>query len=285
MLSLKVVCLTLMALIAFAANSILCRLALGAEQIDAASFTIVRLLAGAVTLAILLYCRQADSTFAKISAQGDWISAVALFVYAAGFSFAYIELDTATGALILFASVQLSMLLINLYFGASFSAQSWLGLVLAFAGFVYLIAPDLQSPSFYATLLMTVAGVAWGVYSIRGKHSVKASVSTTANFIYTLPMLLPLLFIADMSSATYEGLWLAVASGAVASGLGYTIWYLAVPHLKAELAAVSQLSVPIIAAIGGILFVGEALYFRLIFACVVILSGIALVIWAPAHRT
>ena len=244
----------------------------------------MRLFSGAITLALIVQLKQGQLSSLKWVANGSWSAALALFVYAAGFSFAYISLDTATGALILFASVQITMMLMQLFTGARLPWLSWLGFAVAFTGFAYLVLPDIQSPSLFGMLLMMLAGIAWGVYTLKGKQAKDPTQTTAANFLMTLPML-PLLFLfGEMGSYNLQGLSLAAASGALASGLGYSIWYMAVVHLRSEVAAISQLSVPVIAAFGGVLFVSEPITLRLAVSGLVILAGISLVIAAPKSK-
>ncbi len=268
--------LTCFALIAFAANSVLCRRALGGETIDAASFTFIRLLAGAVVLFIFLQIKR-DS--ASSLAKGSWSASFMLFIYAVSFSYAYISLDTGTGALILFASVQITMLLVTVFSGNRLHASEWLGIVIAFTGFVYLIIPDITTPSVVGFLLMAIAGIAWGLYTLKGRASVSPLNDTAYNFIRTIPLLI-VLGIISLKGAhiTSEGIMLAVLSGALASGVGYSIWYAALGGLTSTQAAVLQLLVPIIAAAGGVVFVNEAITVRLMSASGLVLGGILIVV-------
>ncbi len=273
---------TALALIAFAGNSVLCRLALASGAIDAANFTIIRLLSGALALAVILAVSQTRAHTSKpIASKGGWLAAFMLFVYALAFSYAYIWLDTGTGALILFSAVQITMILLGIKAGNRLSGIEWLGIAAAFSGFVYLMIPTLSTPSLAGFLLMSLAGVAWAVYTLKGQGSVNPLSDTTFNFARTLPFLIVvLLFGLQMSSISREGVILAVMSGALTSGVGYAIWYAALKGLTATQAAVVQLLVPAIAAIGGVMFAGEALSTRLVFATMVIMSGISLVIYA-----
>ena len=267
---------TILALIAFAANSVLCRLALGTEAIDASSFTVIRLLSGAlVLLAILTISNNKKS----LSSKGSWFSSSMLFLYAITFSFAYITLDTGTGALILFGSVQITMIMLSLITGNRLHITEWLGVSFAFTGFVYLVLPGVSTPSIMGFLLMTVAGIAWGVYTLKGRDSENPLVDTTYNFIRTIPVVI-VLAIITMHNAYYstEGIVLAILSGAIASGIGYTIWYIALGGLSATQAAVVQLLVPVIAALGGVIFVSEAITLRLTISALMILGGILLVV-------
>ena len=275
-MSLKTVFYTILALIAFSANSIFCRMALGGQSIDAASFTIIRLLSGAITLGlILLLTHKVNSNRSK----GSWPAALMLFIYALSFSYAYISLDAGTGALILFGSVQLSMITISLLSGTRLHYTEWLGVALAFCGFIYLILPGVSTPSGTGFLLMTVSGVAWGGYTLMGKGSESPLSDTGYNFIRTLP-LVAIMLIIGLSEISYssKGITLAILSGAFASGIGYSIWYLALPLLTSTQAAVVQLTVPLFATLGGVLFLNELVNTRLFISTALILGGILLVV-------
>lgn len=267
--------LTGLAMVAFAGNSLLCRLALKYTTIDAASFTSVRLLAAAITLWLIL--RMTGKANASL---GSWPSALALFAYAAGFSFAYIHLPAATGALLLFGAVQISMIGFGIWSGERLHLLQMLGLALALGGLVALLLPGLSTPPLQSALLMICAGVAWGVYSLRGRGVGDPTSVTSGNFLRTLPFALGLnlVMLSDMR-LDKVGVLYAVASGAIASGIGYAIWYRALPMLKATQAATVQLSVPVITALGGIALLGEQVTWRLTLASAAILSGIALVIF------
>lgn len=267
---------TALALIAFAANSVLCRLALGEGTIDAASFTVIRLLSGAlVLLALIMPGRDKEAS----SSRGSWPASLMLFIYAVAFSFAYISLDTGTGALVLFGSVQITMILLSLVSGNRLHLVEWAGVLIAFGGFVYLLLPEVSSPSVVGFLLMTVAGIAWGLYTLKGRGSDNPLMDTAYNFFRTIPFVLILLIMA-MQNAHYsaEGVLLAILSGGIASGLGYTIWYIALGGLATTQAAVVQLSVPVIAAFGGVIFVSEAITVRLTLSASMVLGGILLVV-------
>lgn len=268
--------LTLLALLAFAGNSLLCRQALKHTAIDAASFTAIRILSGALALWLIMRLRGGARGGA-----GNWPSALALFVYAAGFSYAYISLTAATGALLLFGAVQATMIGYGLWSGERFKPQQWLGLACAFAGLAALLLPGLSAPPLAGSLLMLAAGIAWGVYSLRGRGAGDPSMVTSGNFLRAAPMA-ALLGLAALpwSAIDAAGFGYAVASGALASGLGYAIWYAALRDLKATSAATVQLIVPVIAAVGGALFLGETLTARLLLSAAAILGGIALVIIA-----
>lgn len=281
----KVAALTSLAMIAFAGNSILCRMALKDTGIDAASFTSIRLVSGAVVLwAITVFFRR------DRQGGGNWLSALALFVYAAGFSFAYISLTAATGALLLFGAVQVTMMGYGLWAGERMHKQQLLGFALAFGGLVGLLLPGLSAPPLLGSVLMLVAGMAWGVYSIRGKSAEGTAAGdptrvTAGNFMRAslLAALLSLVLSSDIKTDT-AGVWYAVASGAITSGLGYAIWYSVLPALKAANASTVQLSVPVIAALGGIMVLGESINLRFALATLAILGGIALVILSKSRR-
>jgi drug/metabolite transporter (DMT)-like permease len=270
----RILVLTLLAMSAFAGNSLLCRLALRETDIDAASFTSVRIASGALCLWLIVMMRGGGR-----SADGSWLSAFALFVYAAGFSFAYVSLPAGTGALLLFGAVQVTMIGWGLWRGERLSARQLAGLVIAFGRLVGLMLPGLAAPPLGGSALMLGAGLAWGVYSLRGSGDGDATRITAGNFLRAVP------FAAALSAVTLgrvsldgAGIGYATASGALASGVGYAIWYTALKGLRATTAATVQLSVPVIAAVGGIAFLDERLTARLVVASAAILGGIALVI-------
>ena len=270
----RIIILTSLAMFAFAGNSLLCRAALKHTSIDAASFTTIRLISGALMLWLVVRVRSGTH-----SGSGNWLSAFALFVYAAGFSFAYVSLPAATGALLLFGAVQATMIVHGIWAGERMQKLQLLGLVLALAGLVGLLLPGLSAPPVFGSLLMLGAGVAWGVYSLRGRGAGDPTRVTAGNFLRAVPIAAALSVIMfDRTSLDSAGFWYAVASGALASGIGYAIWYTALPALKAAKAATVQLSVPVIAALGGIVFLGEPLTLRLVLSSAAILGGIALVI-------
>jgi drug/metabolite transporter (DMT)-like permease len=276
---LKTLLVTTVALLAFAGNSLLCRLALGQEAIDAASFSTIRILSGAATLALIAWPRWRRDGRSRI----DWRTAGALFVYVVFFSFAYLTLSAGTGALILFGAVQLTMFIYALTAGERFTLVSWLGLGIAFGGLVYLVSPGLTAPDPLGALLMAIAGLAWGAYSLLGRSAGDPLAATANNFIGALPLalLVSVLFLGRMDISP-SGALLAVASGAITSGLGYVVWYAALRGLTAGSAASVQLSVPVIAAIGGVILLGEDVSARLALASAATLGGIALVL---AQRT
>jgi drug/metabolite transporter (DMT)-like permease len=264
--------LTVVTLVAFAANSVLCRLALGERSVDAASFTTIRLVSGAVVLALL--ARAGGHRLA-----GSWRSAVMLFLYAAAFSFAYLTLAAGTGALLLFGAVQLTMILSALVQGERPRAGEWAGLGIALAGLVWLVLPGLAAPSPVGAALMILAGVGWGFYSLLGRRASDPLADTAGNFVRAVPLGLAVSVVAAPAlHLTPRGVGVAVASGALASGLGYVVWYAALRRLTATRAATVQLAVPAIAAAGGVLFLGETLTGRLVAASVLVLGGIGLAV-------
>lgn len=270
----RVAFLTLLAMLAFAGNSLFGRLALKATQIDAATFTSIRLISGALTLWLLLRLKAGAPR-----PTGHWLSALALFAYAATFSYAYGQLTTATGALLLFGAVQATMILYGLWRGERLNVTQSAGLALALGGLVGLLLPGLSAPPLKHSLLMLAAGLAWGIYSLRGRGVSTPLMATAGNFLHTVPMALALsLIMIGHFSVDAAGVTYALASGAITSALGYAIWYAALPGLSATAAATVQLSVPVLATLGGVVFVGEAITLRLLLASGAILGGIALVI-------
>ncbi len=277
----RVYMLTALAMLAFAANSVLGRLALYTTPLDAATFTVVRLLAGALVLGGVVFGRARREQ----PGAGSWPSAAALFVYAAAFSFAYVVLPTGTGALLLFGAVQLSMIGYGLVRGERFSAVQTVGFALALGGLVYLLLPGLSAPPPVPAALMVTAGAAWGVYSLRGRGSSDPAAVSAGNFLRTLPLAAALALAAlftPLVAVQFDTLGLVYAgvSGALTSGLGYLVWYAALPSLRATVAATVQLSVPVLAALGGVVLIGEPISLRLVAAAVAILGGIALVLRA-----
>lgn len=252
-------------------------MALRTGEADAAGFTAVRLLSGAVTLILISYFAGGGSKSLK---RGNWISAFFLFAYAICFSFAYVGLTVGTGALILFSSVQFTMIIIARLGGETPRPLEWLGIAIALAGLVYLVFPGLSSPPPVASLLMAAAGVAWGFYTLRGKGSSDPLGDTTGNFIRSVPMIgvaaIPFLSQIDLSA---RGVILAMLSGAIASGVGYTVWYAALKHHTSARAAVLQLAVPVITAFGGVVLLSEAMTTRLSIGAALILGGIAMAIF------
>lgn len=269
---LKLAALIAAAMIAFAGNSLLCRAALKHTSIDAASFTAIRIVAGALMLWLLVRVR-------GMKLAGSWRSAFALFAYAAGFSYAYLSLPAGTGALLLFGAVQATMIGYGIRSGERLRAMQLAGLGLAFAGLIGLLLPGLSAPPLQGSLLMLGAGAAWGVYSLRGKGAGDPTCVTAGNFCRaTVFAVLLSLLMASGARLDYAGVGYAVASGALTSGIGYAIWYAVLPALRATTASTLQLSVPVLAALGGVLFLGEPLTLRIVLAAIAILGGIALVI-------
>ena len=279
----RTIAFTVLAMLAFAANSLLCRLALQQQSIDAASFGSVRLLSGALVLWAIVRWR-ADPA---INPRSDWLAATMLWVYVAAFSFAYITLPAGSGALILFGAVQLTMFTAGLATGERFTLLAWGGFVLAVGGLLYLVSPGLAAPPLLGTLLMAAAGIAWGVYSLRGRGAGDPVTATAGNFMRAAPLALMVSALSfafvGAPHANASGVTLAIASGAITSGLGYVIWYAALPQLTSLRAATVQLSVPPLAALGGVVLLSEALSMRLILASAAILGGIALVLASRAR--
>lgn len=293
-LSFKTLYLTALALVAFAANSLLCRLALvdsgAGPSLDPFSFTAIRLVSGALVLWLLLKAKAKQTNNADTSTTTsnprslNWLSSSSLFIYAISFSYAYVQLETGTGALILFGSVQITMIVFALVNGHKMSVPEVLGLVLAFAGLVYLMLPNLGTPSFIGFSLMMLSGIAWGIYSLKGAVSDDGLADTTINFIGALPFVLISMLVLLMTAMNYHvtpmGVLYALLSGALASGVGYAIWYAVLPSLTAIQAAALMLLVPVIAAVAGIIFVGESITLRFILSSLLILGGVLLVIFS-----
>ena len=275
---LKVILLTAFALIAFAANSIICRMALGNAAIDPASFTAFRLMSGAIVLWVIVNVSPGGKAERH---QGNWWSAAMLFLYAAAFSFAYVSLNAGVGALILFGSVQATMLTSALLKGERPPLPAWCGLIIALAGLVYLVSPGLEAPSFTGAVLMALAGFAWGVYSLRGLGSTHPVATTGGNFLRTVPMtaVLSLIMLPYFGLST-EGALLAFLSGGLTSGIGYVVWYATLRSLSGTRAAMLQLLVPVIAAAGGVLLLSEPVTLRLILAGILIIGGVGLTLKA-----
>ncbi len=266
--------LTMLAMLAFAGNSLLCRAALRESQIDPASFTALRLAAGAIVLWLLLVMRQRPA-----KAPGNWPGAVSLFVYATAFSYAYVDLDAGAGALLLFGAVQLSMVSSGLAQGERLNRWQAGGMIMAGIGLAALLLPGTSTPSVTASLLMVLAGVAWGAYSLLGKRTPDPLAATAGNFMRSLP-LAAMLGLLSWSQLEWDsaGAIYALLSGGLTSGIGYAVWYAAMPGLAAVQAASVQLSVPLITALAGSLLLGESLTGRLLVAGMAILGGITLVL-------
>jgi len=275
---LHTILLTAFALIAFAANSILCRMALGNGAIDPASFSTVRLVSGAVVLWLIV---KASPGVKADKHPGSWWSASMLFLYAVAFSFAYVSLNAGMGALILFGSVQATMITAGIIKGERPHILTWCGLLIALAGLVYLVLPGLEAPSFSGAALMTIAGFAWGAYSLRGLGSTDPVAVTGSNFLRSVPMTAVIsLIMLPFFKLSMEGVLLAALSGGLTSGIGYVVWYAALRNLSATRAAMLQLLVPVIAAVGGVLLLSELVTLRMILAGILIIGGVGLTLKA-----
>lgn len=280
-LSLKITLLTVLAMIAFAANSVLCRISLGNDLIDAASFTTIRLVSGTICLLVIVISRNGQL---RLGAP-RWAPILALFAYMACFSFAYQSLSAGTGALLLFGFVQLTMISVAIYKGERLPLRAWGGLLLALAGLVYLVLPGVAAPDPLYCVLMALAGFAWGAYSLLGNQGDDATISTATNFLYAAPLaILVSLFYSSSLSITWQGCLLAAASGAIASGIGYAIWYTVLKEIKASSAAIVQLSVPALATLGGALLLAEPLNLRIVLATTLTIGGIALFLTRTTSR-
>ncbi|MCM2341296.1 DMT family transporter [Rhodoferax sp.] len=285
MSAIRLTLLTMVTMLCFAGNSVLCRLALRQTSIDAASFTTVRLVSGALMLALLVYGRHHFRSVVSASSSrfngfgGNWLSALALFVYACAFSFSYDKLSTGIGALLLFGAVQATMILTGLWLGERLNNRQVIGLLLALTGVIAILSPSLDAPPLGSALLMLASGVAWGVYSLRGRGVADPTDETAGNFLRAALMsaLLSGVLLAQQRLDAL-GLLYALLSGAVTSGLGYAIWYAVVPRLSRTRAATVQLSVPVLAALAGVLFVQEPITLRLLLTSTAVLGGIALVV-------
>ena len=276
---LKTVSLVTFALLAFAGNSVLCRIALKGDAIDAASFTSIRLFSGIIFLIILVSLKNKNAVNFK---KGNWLTAGFLFLYALAFSYSYISIDAGTGALILFGTVQVTMIIYNLFTGHKLAPLEWLGLMIAFSGLLLFLLPGASSPSLIGFALMVISGIAWAFYTLAGRASKTPLMDTTNNFLRTLPFLAVVTLLTyNNIEITNHGIVLAIISGAVTSGLGYAIWYAALTGLTVTQAAIIQLTVPIIAAFGGVLFANEAISFSLILSSALVLGGVLVVILTP----
>ncbi|MEL7541410.1 MAG: DMT family transporter [Pseudomonadota bacterium] len=277
--ALRLFLITSLAMVAFAANSVLGRLGLVDTDIGAGSFALIRLLSGAVTLAAICALQSK-----KI--RGSLSGGLALLVYAGFFSYAYLALSAGMGAIILFALVQITMLGWGLVQGERLSGLQWLGFIIAVAALVWVVSPSLEAPPAWAAGAMAVAGIGWGSYSLLGRGVSDPTAATTGNFIWATGLALPLfaiaLVIAPEPMPPTEGILIAVASGAITSGLGYVIWYQALKGLTSSRAGIAQLTVPAIAAIGGVLFLTEPITLRFALSTLAILGGVALAVLTPA---
>ena len=263
-----------LAMLAFAANSLLCRMALVETEIGPATFTLVRLLSGAVILSLLIQFKSHHP-----ARQGSWTGAFALFCYAAGFSFAYQHVTTGTGALLLFGAVQITMIGVGFMRGERFSIAQTTGFLVAFCGLIYLVLPGVAAPPLISASLMILAGVSWGIYSILGKGVASPLLMTAGNFVRTTPFaVLLFLLMSESFSLSDPGIIYGVLSGAIASGLGYALWYAVLPRRQATNAATLQLSVPVIATFMGWMFLAENITLRVVIASLAIIGGIVLVI-------
>ncbi|BFM09939.1 DMT family transporter [Simiduia litorea] len=292
----RILLMTALALCFFAANSVLCRMALGEGNSDPFGFTIIRLVSGALTLFILFAVLQRRSRikpkvnmWQSIAGEGTWWGGLSLFIYALCFSWAYVELETGTGALLLFGAVQLTLIIASLWRGQRLRTMEWFGLLVAFSGLVYLMWPNVQTPAWKALVAMSLSGLGWGLYTLLGQKARSPLAATMGNFVRSLPFCFVLaLFAFSYMQVSVEGIYLALLSGALASGLGYAIWYGALAGLSAIQAGVVQLFVPVLAAIGGALFVFEPIELRLIVASIWVLGGIFIVLITknktPSHR-
>jgi drug/metabolite transporter (DMT)-like permease len=281
-MKLKWILLTLLAMMAFAGNSLLCRLALKETGIDPTLFFATRLVSGALMLWLMMRLRAERSAL-----EGSWRAALALFVYASGFAYAYVQIPAGTGALLLFASIQITMILYGLIKGDRLSQIQWLGVILALGGLIALMLPRVESPPLSSALLMIGAGVAWGAYSLLGRGARNPSAATAGNFIRSVPLaLMALLAAFALGNIRVDnlGLLYALASGAITSGLGYVLWYAVLKHLNVTQAATVQLSVPVITAFAGALLLAEAITSLLVFSTLAILLGVSLVIFTRSAR-
>lgn len=268
--------LTALALAAFAGNSLLCRAAVRDTSIDAASFTAIRLASGALALWLIV---RFSPRLRAVTGAGSWPSAIALFAYAAAFSFAYLSLTAATGALLLFGAVQVTMIAVGLTRGERLAPLQWSGFVLAFGGLVGLLLPGLSAPPLLGAALMIAAGIAWGLYSLRGKGAGDATRVTAGNFLRATPLGLGMALLAlPWLRVDTAGVIYAIASGALTSGVGYAIWYTALQGLRATSAATVQLSVPVLTALAAVLLLAEPITLRLVLASAAVLGGVALVV-------
>jgi drug/metabolite transporter (DMT)-like permease len=274
-ISIYTLILLALAIVAFAGNSVITRLALTQNLIGAAEFTFVRLLSGAVMLLVL--CR--SSMGLALPKWRDAMGIISLFTYAIAFTLAYLEMNAATGALVLFATVQLTMIIVSRLRGARMSALEYSGVALAFAGLAWLLLPNATAPPVHAAALMATAGISWGFYTLDGRGAGSPILKTARNFSGAAVLgILPLIFFAGID-CNWRGVALAIASGAITSALGYVIWYHVLPQISVAIAGASQLAVPLVAAAGGALLIGEALTLRLLFGSLVVLAGIALAVF------
>ena len=268
----RIVILILLALVAFAANSVLVRAALAQGQIGPAAFGAIRLLSGVAMLAIVL---AVQGRLRGVMTQANVISATALLIYVTGFSFAYLWLDTGTGALILFGGGQITMFAGALLAGERPGLSRWAGAGLGLLGLAVLFGPKAGAPDFGGAMLMAGAAMGWGVYTLRGRSSTAPTQATAANFMLATPVAVMLwLLMPDTTPAAPQGIALAVTSGAIASGIGYALWYAVLPALKSTQAAILQLAVPVIALAGGVLLLGEPFTWLFVLAATLVMAGV-----------
>ena len=267
----RLLLLTALTMVAFAANSVLNRWALLDGTTGPAAFQAVRVAAGALCLGVLLAAR---GGLPKILAPGRAIGTGSLLIYVVGFSFAYVALDSGVGALILFGVVQITMFAGALIGGERPPPSRWIGSALALAGLAWLLLPGGNAPSFWAATLMAAAAMGWGVYSLVGRRATDPLAETGANFLCAAPLAL-LIWVVMPGSMSFQGAVLAVISGAITSGLGYALWYSVLPKLEASVAALAQLTVPVIATVGGVLLLGEVATARLVMASALVIGGVA----------
>jgi len=274
--------LTLLVMIAFAGNSILVRLALSTDSIGPLAFSVIRLSAGAMVLALIAKPKNAIQS-------GSWTAALYLLTYVVFFSYAYLSLDAGTGALILFATVQIVMIGSGIRQGERLSPAQWMGMAMACLGLFFLLRPGaVASPNPIGALLMGLSGLGWALYSLRGRHVESPALATAGNFARAsacvIGISIPLLLLTPEAYPNTKGIALAITSGAITSGLGYTLWYKVLPHLPATRASIAQLSVPAIAAIGGLLFLNETLTTRLLITTALVLGGVAMATLWPQNK-
>jgi drug/metabolite transporter (DMT)-like permease len=268
------------ALLAFAANSLLCRMALVEGAIDPLPFTLIRIISGALLLALLV-----KPSMIEIKGMGDfqqskvnWLSALSLSIYAFAFSWAYVDMDTGMGALILFASIQIVLNIVAQLLGAKVNALTLLGILIAFTGLVVLLLPGQSAPNFSSAVIMMIAGIGWAGFVFSGRNSQQPLKDVAIAFRWSLLWCVPLVFIIDWQGSSIEGMTLAVLSGTLASALGYALWYKVLPQLGLQNAAQVQLVVPVLAMIMGIILLSEQLSLTMLVASILILAGITLAI-------
>lgn len=278
--------LTLFTMLCFAGNSVFGRLALSTTSIDPSSYTFVRLVCGALVLCVLVIFREKISLRQLLpSNRASWFSSLALFVYASAFSFSYADLTTATGAVLLFGAVQATMIGYGVMRGEPLAILQWLGVVISVAGFIGLMLPGIEAPELLPSMVMFISGVAWGVYSLRGQGADKPLMSTAINFIGATAISAVLITVC-WSQVIFDrdGFIYAALSGGLTSAIGYAVWYQVLPWMRSVHAASVQLTVPVLTAVGGVLFVAEPLTLKLVLASAAILGGIALVILSKRER-